>query len=54
MAKVDEIQEQELPHDAEEGEAVTADATDSSNSADVAGPDLQDSQLAQDNDTEQS
>ena len=54
VAKVDEIQEQELPHDAEEGEAVTADATDSSNSADVAGPDLQDSQLAQDNDTEQS
>ena len=53
VAKVDEIQEQELPHDAE-GEAVTADATDSSNSADVAGPDLQDSQLAQDNDTEQS
>ncbi|WP_019674258.1 DNA topoisomerase (ATP-hydrolyzing) subunit A [Arsukibacterium perlucidum] len=53
VAKVDEIQEQELPHDAE-GEAVAADATDSSNSADVAGPDLQDSQLAQDNDTEQS
>ncbi|KKO46484.1 DNA gyrase subunit A [Arsukibacterium ikkense] len=48
VAKVDEIQEQDLPHDAEDGAELTT------ASADVAGPDLQDSQLAQDNDTEQS
>lgn len=51
VAKVDEIQEQDLPLQPEDGaETVTA----NTDSADVAGPDLQDSQLAQDNDTEQS
>ncbi|SNY41532.1 DNA gyrase subunit A [Arsukibacterium tuosuense] len=56
VAKVDEIQEQDLPHDVE-GEVVAADAADataSADSADIPGTDLQDSQLAQDNDTEQS
>ncbi|HAW94141.1 MULTISPECIES: DNA topoisomerase (ATP-hydrolyzing) subunit A [unclassified Arsukibacterium] len=60
VAKVDEIQEQDLPQDSEDGTglitaaAENADSADTANSADVAGPDLQDSQLAQDNDPEQS
>jgi DNA gyrase subunit A len=57
VAKVDEIQEDDLTLETEEGAALLTAASDnaeSANSADVAGPDLQDSQLAQDNDTEQS
>jgi DNA gyrase subunit A len=53
VAKVDEIQEQDLPQNIEEGtDNITASA-ENVESAEVAGPDLQDSQLAQDNDTEQ-
>ncbi len=57
VAKVDEIQEQDLPQDIEDDAGLIAaesENSNSANSADVAGPDLQDSQLAQDNDTEQS
>ncbi|KKO50486.1 DNA gyrase subunit A [Arsukibacterium sp. MJ3] len=53
VAKVDEIQEQDLPQNIEEGtDNITASA-ENVESAEVSGPDLQDSQLAQDNDTEQ-
>jgi DNA gyrase subunit A len=53
VAKVDEIQEQDLPQHIEEGtDNITVSAVNVE-SADVAGPDLQDSQLAQDKDTEQ-